>query len=450
LIANSIIVLILFLYHEAFYLLPKEMLVAPGVFRMSDAALVILPLCAFTVPKTFSRYREESWMVITFISLMLLSCFMGSLFFPQSYSAGLLNIRNNFIWLSFFAFVPLIKDMAQVERLVKLLTFLTGIYVVILLVTKMIPDLGIIHLPKDMYSKQSTLKRFGEFRLFYPYGNIPLMFFFIALAQTLNGYVKESFRAKALRILFMFIVANAVVSSMTRAVLFPVLIACTIAFISSKKRSVKYAGIVFFVLIASYQILSMSLGSDGGSLLEKSTLGKMLFKSSELASEQGRMFQVNMYLTQFEKSPLTGVGNFAIGSFSNRKGGGILESYKAFGFFNGSDLGYLKILAENGVIGIAWVIWWFVYFYRRGKQTLAKAEKLGGLPFAEVVTHGLIYFTTYLLISGVTLGHWVHQNVITILPLSLALMAISRWTVNELAEQTVNEQSSLIPGMNRA
>ncbi|MBV5326814.1 MAG: O-antigen ligase family protein [Chlorobium sp.] len=443
--SNSIIVLILFLYHEAFYLLPEAILVAPGVFRMSDAALVILPLCALTVPKTFSRYKEETWLVITFILLMLLSCLMGSLFFPQSYWAGLLNIRNNFIWLSFFAFVPLIKDMEQVERLVKLLTFLTGVYVLILLATKMFPDLGILHLPTNIYSKQSTLKRFGEFRLFFPYGNIPLMFFFIALAQTLNGYMKESFRAKVLRIVFMFIVANAIVASMTRAVFFPVLFACTIAFISCKKKGVKYLGFVFLILIASYQVLSVSVGSEGGTLLEESTVGKMLFKSSELAAEHGRMFQVNMYLTQFQKAPLTGVGNFAIGTFSNREGGGVLESYKVFGFFNGSDLGYLKILAENGVFGIAWVVWWFVYFYRRGKQTLAKAEQSGELPFTAVLTQGLIYFTTYLLVSGITLGHWVHHNVITILPLSLAIMAIARRTANQLDEQTIKEPSHYCP-----
>jgi hypothetical protein len=173
----------------------------------------------------------------------------------------------------------------------------------------------------------------------------------------------------------------------------------------------------------------------------------MLFKSNELAVEQGRKFQVNMYLTQFARSPVTGVGNFAIGRFSKLEGGGVLESYKAFGFFNGSDLGYLKILAENGVIGIAWVAWWFIYFYRRGRQTLIIAEKMGGAPFAEVLTHGILYFTTYLLISAVTLPHWVHQNVITILPLSLAFMAIARRTVDDLVERAAKEPPPLFSGI---
>lgn len=424
-IANSIVVLILFLQHEAFYLLPKQMLVAPGVFRMADASIVMMPFFTLSVPKTFSRYREESWLVVTFLAMMFLSCLMGSYFFPQSYYEGILNIRNNLIWASFFAFIPLVRNLEQAERLVKLLTFLTGGYVLLLLVTKYLPNLGIIHFPRNIYDKGSTLLRFGEYRLFFPYGNIPLMFFFIALAQSLGGQMKEGIMGRSMRFAFMLIVCTAVVYSMTRAVIYPVLAAVTFAFITNKSRGIKAAGIAIAVLLVSFQILSTSINSSGSSAFEGTLLGKMILKSDELSSEDGRMSQARMYLTQFARSPLTGVGNFAIGKYT-RYQDAVAQNVRAYGFFNGSDLGYLKILGENGLLGILWLLWWFSYYYRRGRQTLARARELGDTPFAEVLTRGLLYFTVYILISGVTLGHWVHQNMLTVLPLSLALMAIAR------------------------
>jgi hypothetical protein len=430
LIANVIVALLLFLQHEAFYLLPKEVLVAPGVFRMSDALLVIAPVFVLSIPGTFSRYREESLLVISFLLLMLMSCLMGSYFFPQTYFEGILNIRRNFAWISFFMFIPLIRNLEQAERLVKFLTFLTGIYVLILILTKFFPNLGIIHFPKRVYDLTSSLIRFGEFRLFFPYGNISLMLFFIALAQLLNGGMKESFITQAMRLAFISVVSYAVVASMTRAVIYPVLTTVAFAFIRSKVGGIKAMAITFAILLIAFQVASSAISTSGSSILENTKLGKMLLKSDELAPEAGRLFQVKMYLMQFARSPITGVGNFAIGKYTNHEDG-VQKTIKEFGFFNGSDLGYLKILAENGLIGVAWVIWWFSYFYRRSRQTAAESQVLGGAPFAEVLIRGLFLFNVYLFISGVTLGHWVHPNVLTILPLSLALMAIARVSVKD-------------------
>ncbi|MFA7059649.1 MAG: O-antigen ligase family protein [Pedobacter sp.] len=417
---------------------------------MSDAGLIFVSIFILTIPKTFSLYSEETKMICSYILLMILSVLMGSHFFPQSYYEGILNIRGNFYWLSFFVYIALIKNIEHAVFVVKVLTLLFGIYTLILIVTKYFPNLGILQLPRNVYSKHSTLKRFGEVRLFFPYGSIPILFFFIALVQSINGYIKETFIAKTMRFSFMIIVCIAIVLSMTRAVIYPALISITFAFITSKKRSVKIAGIVLIVLFASYQILSISISTGEESLLDKTIIGKMIFKSTELAEEQGRKLQLNMYLTQFMRSPITGVGNFAVSRFVNQKDGGVLQSYKAFGFFNGSDMGYLKILAENGLVGIAWVLWWYFYFYRQGNKLLKVANKLGNIPFVETLVQGLQYFTVYLLFSGVTLAHFVHPRGITVLPLALALMAIARRTVNELAERAAKEAPPLFSRMESA
>lgn len=429
-IANCIVALLLFLQHEAFYLLPARMIVAPGVFRMADAALLAMPLFGLSVPRTIARYREESLLVISFLLMMFLSCVMGSLFFPQSYYEGILNIRNNFIWASFFAFIPLVRNPERAERVVKFLTFLAGGYVLLLLATRWFPGLGIIHLPKNLYDRSSTLLRFGEHRLFFPYGNIPLLFFFIALAQTVSGGVREGALARLMRHGFMAAVFCAVVYSMTRAVIYPTLAAVAFAFVTGKSRSMRFAGIAVGVLLLCLQLLSVSVTGSGSSMFGGTLLGKMILRADELSPEGGRAAQAKMYLEAFARSPIAGVGNFAIGKYSKYQDA-VAQNVRVYGFFNGSDLGYLKILGENGLIGVAWLLWWFSYFYRRGRQTLAHADELGDAPFAGVLTRGLMYFTVYLLISGVTLGHWLHHNMLTVLPLSLALMAIARVSVAE-------------------
>lgn len=421
----------LFLFHEGFYLLPEEMTIIPGVFRMSDAFFVIIPFFALSAARTFSRYREESLLVISFCALMLISCVMGQISFPQTFVDGLLNIRRNFFWLSFFVYIPLIRNLDRAEKLLKLLTLLAGIYVVTLLLTKYFPNLGIIHPDKRFYS-EGGLKRFGEFRMFFPYGNIAIMLYCIALARMIHGNVNESITTKSFRLTFVFIVAFAVLSSYTRAWVFPVLMVTAFAFFSSKGRMLKYAAVSIAILLVSFQALSMALDEGGGSFLEGTKLGKMIYKTGELSPEKGRMFQASMYLAQFMRSPLTGVGTFAINKFAKYGDEGSTISYNKYGYYGGSDLGYLRVLGDNGLLGIAWLVWFYSYFFRRGRQTLAKTKALGGVPTVEVLTRGLLYFTLFLLISGVTLPHWIHPNHLTILPLSLALMAITRVSVNEM------------------
>jgi hypothetical protein len=134
------------------------------------------------------------------------------------------------------------------------------------------------------------------------------------------------------------------------------------------------------------------------------------------------MFQVSMYMNNFVKSPLTGVGNISSGTTDDEG----IRTYRKYGLVNTSDIGYLKVAAESGMVGIAWVAWFYSYLYRRSKQTLKKALALGGEPMAETVAHGLRYFLIYLAISGLTLPHFVLGRRIPAIVLALAIMAVTR------------------------
>jgi hypothetical protein len=166
----------------------------------------------------------------------------------------------------------------------------------------------------------------------------------------------------------------------------------------------------------------VEVSGRGISFIEDSKLGKIVMLSNKLPPETERMFQVSMYLKHFIKSPLTGVGNLRSGKTHDEA----QRTYRKYGFWNAVDIGYLKMAAENGMVGMVWVVWLYSYLYRRSKQTLKKALALGDEPIAEAVARGLRYFLIYLAISGLTLPNFVVPDGIPTIVLVLAIMAVTR------------------------
>jgi hypothetical protein len=426
---------LLFVLYEGFYFLPEKLVVPfPGMFRLSDAFFIMLPLLfiffAKNMRRAVLRFREESLLVLGICGLMFLSPLMAEQFFGQPYMNGLLFVRHNLGWFAFFPFAVMLRDLDGVERTIRLLTILVGIYVVILLLTKYFPDMGLIHYDKRAYTKTGSLIRFGEYRLFFPYGDIPILFYCIALARFLHPPEGgTSFRRNVLEMMFILLVAYAILSTYTRALVFSTLIATAFGLFTSRRRVLKYVAV--FVVFVVVCLQAMIMASDWKlPFAEDTKLGKMILQSSALPQETGRELQVSMYLTHFLKSPLTGVGNLVTRKNTEWEIGD-LTTYRRYGFYNATDIGYLKIAAENGLLGIAWVIWFLSYIYRSSRQTLARAVARGNAFTAEVVARGHLYFLIYLLVSGLTLAHFVLPSGLNILALSLAIMAVTRASLNE-------------------
>jgi len=435
LIQRFFIILLLFVLYEGFYFLPEKLVVIfPGVFRLSDAFFIILPLFfiffAKNMLRAVLRFREESLLVLGICGLMFLSPLMAEQFFGQPYMKGLILVRQNLGWLAFFPFAVMVRDLDGVDRTIRLMTILVGIYVVILLLTKYFPDMGLIHYDKGAYRKTGPLIRFGEYRLFFPYGTVPILFYCISLARFLHPPPGgESLRRKALELAFILVVAYAILSTYTRALVFSTLIATAFGLFTSRRRVLKFAAVFVVFVVVSLQAMIMASGVKLP-FVEDTKLGKMVLESSALPHEAGREFQVSMYLTQFLKSPLTGVGNLVIRKNTEWEIGD-LTTYRKYGFFNATDIGYLKIVAENGLLGIAWVIWFLSYLYRSSRQILTRAVATGGAPTAEFVARGHLYFLFYLSISGFTIAHFVLPHGLNILALSMAIIAVTRVSLNE-------------------
>ncbi|OGC94623.1 MAG: hypothetical protein A2W25_09365 [candidate division Zixibacteria bacterium RBG_16_53_22] len=435
-IRRLFIILLLFVLYEGFYFLPKKLVeIFPGAFRLADALFIILPLFSIFFARNMfravSRFREESLLVLGICGLMFLSPLMAEQFFGQSYTKGLLFVRHNLGWLAFFPFAIMLRDLDGVERTIRVLTILAGIYVVILLLTKYFPDMGLIHYDKRAYSITGSLIRFGEYRLFFPYGSVPILFYCITMARFLHPpQGGGSLLRRAFDLAFILVVAYAILSTFTRALIFSVLIATAFGLFSSRRRFLKYVAVFVVFMVVSMQAMVMASSEGGVPFIEDTKLWKMILKTSTLPREADREEQISMYLTHFPKSPLTGVGNLVTRKDTEWEIGK-LTTYRKYGFYNATDIGYLKIAAENGLLGIAWVIWFLSYFYRRSRQTLSRAVKRGDGSTAEFVARGHLYFLIYLSISGLTLPHFVYEDGVIILALSLAIMAVTRTSSNE-------------------
>jgi hypothetical protein len=371
---------------------------------------------------------------------MLLDPLMTQIFFGQPYVRGLVLIRQNFFWLSFFIYAALIRDLKDVDKLLRIFVMIFGIYVVILFLTKYFPQLGLIHYDIRFYDNRG-MTRFGEFRLWLPFVNIPIMLYFIVLAKLL--YIEKN--ETVLRIIYYFsfvmFIFYAVLSTSTRIYLFSLLIATLFALFSCKRPVLRFTAITIFFLFVSLQIMSMGI-SEGG-IFGDTKLGKMTSEATKFDREKGRQMMVDMFIKQFLRSPILGVGTLATGI---NKGlvynvDNVIATYRKYGFFSTSDLGYPKIATENGLVGLAWVCWFLSYFYRRGKQTLTLARNHGNLPGVEALCRGSIYFVVYLAISGVTIPHFVYWSGVTILPLWLALMAVTRTTMQGMSMNPVHAAS---------
>ena len=424
-IRNCFVILLIFVLCEGLFLLPEKMVVPfPGMFRMADTIFLILPffLLMFspTVLRVLHRFPEESMWIITACLLVLLSPLMAWLFFDQPYLTGLLLMRHNFSYLTFFIFVLLLRPRDKLDNLLILLTFLFGVYMVILLVNKYFPAMRFISFPEGYYRHEGFM-RFGEYRLYFPLENLPILLYCLALAGILHPPREMSILRKTFALVFILIFLFAILSTFVRALFVSLLFTTIFALFTSNRRMLRNMAIALTIIFVCIEGLAVAVSGSGIYFFEDSKLGKMVMQSGNLPPETGRKLQASMFMNHFIKSPLTGVGNINSGATSEER----IRTYQKVGYFNGVDIGYLKVAADNGMVGMAWVIWFFSYMYRRSKQTLKKALALGDEPMAEAVARGLRYFLIYLAISGLTLPHFVRFERIPAIVLALAIMAVT-------------------------
>jgi O-antigen ligase len=256
--------------------------------------------------------------------------------------------------------------------------------------------------------------RFGDYRLFFP--NIEFAFFvyFMTLAELLN---KRNIKRLLPKLGFVCLIAYIALATGTRVHLLTMTVVTLIAFVTGWRRSVKMAGIVLLTLCISVEALSLAINSEGISLFEENKFSKVIKFSMDTkeSSIQGRVFQNRMYWNNFQKAPLAGVGTLR---YTPR----LDTNYRRYGFYWNNDLGYMKILAEYGIVGIVWVLWFYSYVFRKTKGVIAANRSTGEEGNRVFIAKGVQLYILYVAVSAITLPHFVEGA--RIIPIALAMVFI--------------------------
>ncbi|MFZ2224233.1 MAG: O-antigen ligase family protein [Candidatus Deferrimicrobium sp.] len=415
------------LMYEGFYILPDDFVVpVPGLFRISDALAVIV-LLSFTawLSKTVRILRERveaSLLVLTSCLLFFVTAVMAEATFGQPILTGWLYLRHSYNYLLFFMFSALLETEEEIRLFLWLAAGLVALLAGLALLQKYFPTLPIFNFRSvrvNQYFDKRNI-RFGEYRLFFPAIEFAFLLYFLMLADVIRlGKV----RWLAPKLGFLCLVFYVVVSSFTRAYVLTMIVVTLIAFIAGRRRSLKIAGAVLLVLGISAQLLSHAVTREGIELFERSSLGKIAVYSmnTKEGSIQGRVSQNRMYVANFLKSPLLGVGTLQYNS-------DIAATYRKFGFYNNNDLGYTKVLAEYGIVGILWVCWFYSYVFRRARAVIKGSRSQDGESFPAVIGGGVLFFFLFVAISMATIPHFIEGDRILPIVLAVVFLEVARHT----------------------
>lgn len=128
-----IILAIFFSANYMFYLLPWTHI--PGIFNMTDIGLVIIGLVIVfaLIDKRFNFRIFHNYATALIVFIVLIFCMsisLAALYFNQSVIDGILGIRSQFFYLSYFVFLYLLRSLDQVKKLLTVISYV-AIFIVI-------------------------------------------------------------------------------------------------------------------------------------------------------------------------------------------------------------------------------------------------------------------------------------------------------------------------------
>jgi hypothetical protein len=429
--------IIVFLMLEGFSLPPDSFVVLfPGTFRLSDT-LVLLVFITFTVffrhcSERISRSREATRLIVCGCVLTaLVTSITAMIQFGQPFLDGLLFVRHNFNYLLFFVFLSLIDSEKDMRGLINLTCVMIAIIAVLAIIQSIFPSLPIFNFRSiglNQYSSERNM-RFGEFRLFFPNISFSALFYFLVLSELL---FYDTIKKYGLKLFFIVLFAYIVLATLARGTVIAIALATIAAFLTCRKKALKIAGIILVLLLLTFQLLSVAVSEKGMALLEENKFTKILAYSLDTkeGSIKGRFFQNNMYFDNFLKAPIFGVGTIRFNE-------NLSLSFFKYGIYYNNDLGYTKMLAEYGIIGITWLVWFFSYIYRRTKSVLQAPRNEPETGYARTVCIGVRLFFVYIALNMLTIPHFTEGDRIVPIIMAVVFLEIAHRAVYRSHSNTI-------------
>ncbi len=375
-----------------------------GTFNSSDIGLLIVVLLLlFLVGSRKVKVRLNNG--ISYLLLLYLCMVMGgvanvSFNYGQSIFDGLVAIRHQLYYLSFFVFLMIFDDERCIKQFLNFVMFVGAILCMLGLINYF--GTTIYH---HMWAEGHGV-RSGVTRGFFAGMGLITFSLFWVVAQWL---VTRKFSASREFIGLLLIIAH--IMRQTRSTLVAVFIAVLSLLIHQRKVKTVISGAVLIVLLVGV----VDVVSEKNFILDPFTNAY-----EEMSEGKGtwaaRMQQLETDIAIFLKNPVVGGGTYAIRL--NLEGKTSMQLRKLTELHENADLGYTHWLKAYGIVGAIWLIGLYITMGGYIKHIMLGSIDEGLRPMA-LMSSGYMLFV---MISFITDPHFIWPDRILLICLALATM----------------------------
>jgi hypothetical protein len=407
--------------YEGFGLLPEMITVPiPGFLRLSDLFFVSLPiLYLFGFKKIFTIFRthtQASIFITVGCFLVIIGLVMAQVHFGQSLITGLLKLRQFLNLFLFFVLLILISNEKETVSFIRGLFLIVIVIGVLSLIQYFNPNIPIFR-GEDLeviYSGEKYLRN-DSYRILFPAAALSVLIYFYVLGELIAVKKPEKFYWKVSLLIFLFLLFYL---QQTRARLLTITVVTIYALLTSRNKKYIICAFTLTFLFTCAQFFLYAVSNK--TQLENSTLFKLTesvlnISDTKEASINDRLSQVEMYWRYFKKYPVLGAGTLEIESPLSLK----------FGLYNTSDLGYVKMLGEYGIMGVFWFVWLLVYIFKRTRNFISENTNLKNPNLFNGIIKGTRLFYWYITVTMLTLPHFGRGRAIIYMTISLVLLELT-------------------------
>lgn len=360
-------------------------------------AVILLTLIFYAAGSLESRLVNNAFALLVGIILFLVVMHTGiaSIKYDIPLFQGVVASRNYAYYLTFFMFLLMLKTPRQFIEVMKILNVLATIAVI----------LGVLNYfgPVFLHHKwaEGHHQRAGIVRAYLP--AMPFISY-CAIWSFSNLFASGFTQLKSDAYSFFFLAAHVFRQSRMRLMGIVLVLGALMLY----QRKFTQIAIVLFMVIAGTVIMDV--------VMEKNIIMANIELTEEEADSKhgswsGRERQIDFDIEAFLKSPFIGASSSALRSNPEAyRGKTLTEIYHLVNLAAQSDLGYVKWLKHFGIVGIVWLIAFYIkmFAYSRANIRTSTPEEY---PLALFTAS---YFA-FSVVTGVTLNHWAMPNLVILL-----------------------------------
>jgi hypothetical protein len=390
------------LTYQLFYLLPWG--AAEGGFNLRDISLVLIwggvAWLMFSGARLDVLKNFMSWSVVAYLFLIAAHISLARLYYDQSLVNGIIAARTQFMYVAFFLYMLLLKDS---EEIAKLLDYLSVIAVGVLLLSVINYFIPVVF--QHWRSEEWESTRAGIARVFIP--ATPLMN--LAAIWMVCRWVGADRSRSTFGLSALFLIGGHFFHQ-SRGPIFGLVAAVLVVTILTR-RFAELRNILIAAFVAGI-VITVTLPEN---ILLTPFTTAVEDVSEGTGTVEGRLVQLEHDIHEFMEHPWIGSGLIAIRT-SEYRGVGINAAELALATRK-ADLGYSHWVKMYGLAGILWL---GLFLYYLGTRSLRAYRSTRGMD--NTVALFAVAYTSFIIITGVTLNHFLIPDRIIVFTLLAAIV----------------------------